>query len=1027
MRKLLVLPIIMAVFFANFGAFGAAVRSTRGGANANNSATSSTGSSAPVAARAGVRGAKPASTTAAQPAQQNAPVAARAAARNTPKTTATAGAKPSAGGAVAARAGAKQKVINMGTKVESATANTVVSEECQNAYYGCMDAFCMLDNVSGGRCQCSDRHAELEKVLADIMALDEQSYLMATEGVERLQMGQNADEIMARAKGAADKVAADSTKKQKEEAKKKRKSLDLSSWSSLSFDDEEDDIFGGLSEDGFKDDISGKTGDTLHNAAAKLCKAQVPAQCKASTSMLQLTYAQKIKSDCSAYENSLKQQQTKSAEKLREAKQALRETALEQFQNENKYDLGGCVLAFRECMQTTGGCGDDFSGCVADTVTLAIDENQSRTTSAGKKSSDFTKTKSINTGVVNINIDAATYGILESKKLMCESVLNQCVKVRDGVWDAFLRDVAPTIKTAQVNAESNRRMDCVTVIANCVKKSCGSKWDEESDNYDACINDMEYVKSTCGIEAQKCGNDGITTSLFNYVQQKLSAMKVDRCTTQVKECLQSENACGPDYLGCLGLSANKILTLCPVAKLTSCMEKFNENSAREYVVKVAQGLALNMDNAFAKKCQNAVDEAMIKVCGDTESCSGLEIDNSSLIDELLEKLVKYKSEENQSYTIPGFSTVMKMNIAGGNNSGIFIDPKLLQLSFPHLQTNAIWGASKSTSNTTASKSTSNGIFVTDANLPSIDLNDVADDLQKSMEQNLKLILSSIENDATVKACREGRSPQWFSGSGSSSTGDKSYRLSDQSTVRFPNITDNIKYTIATRLYNMMANTYSEKLSEMKDSVKTSKSGDSDAASDSEDETASCAAGSCSDCDSASDLCKCIAKSYFQSGFVKHHNNKYERVMLSSSVATYADGVCSFTYRRHKSCSTSSGTNTGFNCTKHDKDFRVSFDLKEGDKVTFGDPSASSSCNIVKFDGGDASDVARELQIGDTVKICFNKCTTDFVAFDESQTPKYGNWNGSRLWCQLHEMNTGSSYVKSLGTELLQQQDAVFYK
>ena len=834
MRKLLVLPIVISMFVVNSASFGATARSARGGANTNNATTSSTGS-APVAARAAVRGAKPASTTA-QSAKQSAPVAARAATRNTPKTTTTV--KPSAGGAVAARAGAKQKVINMGTKVESATANTVVSEECQNAYYGCMDSFCMLDNISGGRCQCSDRHAELEKVLADIMKLDEQSLLMATEGVERLQMGQNADEIIARAKAAADQVTADNTKKQQEEAKKKRKSLDLSSWTSLSFDDDEDNIFDGLSEDGFKDEMSDKTGDSLHNAAIKLCKAQVPEQCKASMSMLQLTYAQKIKSDCSAYENYLKQQRTKSADKLREAQQALRETALEQFQNENKYDLGGCVLAFRECMQTTGGCGDDFSGCVADTVTLAIDENQDRATSGGKsnaKNSYVTKIKSIKTGVTTIDLDGSTYDILESKKLMCESVLNQCVKVRDGVWDAFLRDIAPTIKAAQVNAESNRRMDCVTVIANCVKKSCGSKWDEESDNYDACINDMEYVKSTCGIEAQKCGNEGITTSLFNYVQQKLSAMKVDRCTTQVKECLQSENACGKDYLGCLGLSANKILDLCPVAKLTSCMEKFNENSAREYVVKVAQGLALNMDNAFAKACQNAVDEAMIKVCGDTETCSGMEIDNSALVDAVFNYKICVE-EAGSGKFVKCYPTVEQVTSEDINaymanwatdNSGSHkrYQPYFFKASLPTVV--KMNGTGDNFEFSLSDSFNDNG---------NAERRQAVEALRDNMNQNLNLILSSIENDATVKACREGLNPQWFTDTSAKTSGSTvtlkngakfslptfknitNFAVSNkqQTNARFPNITNNIKQTIGLKFYSKMMNQYNEKLAEMEE-------------------------------------------------------------------------------------------------------------------------------------------------------------------------------------------------------------------
>ena len=81
---------------------------------------------------------------------------------------------------VVARA-ATQKALNTGTKVAAATTNTAVPQECQDAFYGCMDAFCMLDNASGGRCQCSDRITELDQVLEDILKLDDQTYLMATD------------------------------------------------------------------------------------------------------------------------------------------------------------------------------------------------------------------------------------------------------------------------------------------------------------------------------------------------------------------------------------------------------------------------------------------------------------------------------------------------------------------------------------------------------------------------------------------------------------------------------------------------------------------------------------------------------------------------------------------------------------------------------------------------------------------------------------------------------------------------------
>ena len=125
-----------------------------------------------------------------------------------------------------------QKVINAGTKVTAATKNVVVNEECQNKYFGCMDSFCMMDNTSGGRCICSNRNAELDDILAEIEKLDQQSYQMATYGVEKIEMGTDADAAIAKAKSVAQE-SIDSVNKSR------RKALDLSLWDT-NLDDDDD-------------------------------------------------------------------------------------------------------------------------------------------------------------------------------------------------------------------------------------------------------------------------------------------------------------------------------------------------------------------------------------------------------------------------------------------------------------------------------------------------------------------------------------------------------------------------------------------------------------------------------------------------------------------------------------------------------------------------------------------------------------------------------------------------------------------
>ena len=149
-----------------------------------------------------------------------------------------------------------------------------------------MDAFCMIDNDSGGRCICSDRNAELDEVLAQIELLDQQSYQMATYGVERIEMGADADQVLANANAVANSIL-------NEVEEEDKKTIDLSLWNTpITFEDE--DIF--ASEDIFANSVEGKEGDALYSAADSICAAQIP-ECSAEISMLQLMYSQKIRTE----------------------------------------------------------------------------------------------------------------------------------------------------------------------------------------------------------------------------------------------------------------------------------------------------------------------------------------------------------------------------------------------------------------------------------------------------------------------------------------------------------------------------------------------------------------------------------------------------------------------------------------------------------------------------------------------------------------------------------------------------------
>lgn len=782
----------------------------RGGASATASASGGTSAArSATSARAAVRNNAPA--TASAPA-----AAARAA--TTGRAVATRGAAPAAQpAAVGARAATTQKVINSGTKVAAATQNTVVSEECRQKYEGCMDSFCMLDNTSGGRCICSDKNAELNDILAEIEKLDQQSYQMATFGVEKIEMGSDADQAIANANAAAQSVI-----KQEEQAKKKsaRKALDLSAWNTL-VDFDTDDAFGETNS--MQSMIDGKEGDALHRAAAQLCTQQMP-ECGSDLSMLQMMYSQKIRSDCSAYENSLKQQKNASAQKLYAAEQALREAALEQLHIANKYDLGQCTTEFKKCMITTGGCGEDFANCAS---VSAMDN-----TNTTKSTKNTTKMYAIKGSATTIEIFASTYDTLEGKKPLCMGITESCVAVKDKVWDTFLREVAPQIKSAELIAEDKARQECVGNISACFQKACKDTMDpnDPDGSYDMCLSRPLTMLNVCKIPLNACGistnskKDAENSQIWQFVVARLASMRVDSCTKEVKACLTSDDRCGEDFSQCVGLDTDSIIRMCPYEKLTGCVELYGDrqvksNEVYDKLADMVQGIMLNIDNNFLTQCQNAANEAMIKVCGDTESCNGLAVDENIGARSLEYKICEYKSDNNtMDISYSGCRTDVAQiqdselgRVEGATSAGLGpITP------FAGVLDGTIYWESVD--------------FDDDGRLVSVDEyldranQKDATEAQKErvraelalLQKNIDTAINVIESDTTVQFCMTGREVQGMKRSGNETRSRIGEKSADA--ARFPGLTKQMRMLIATQALKVAKENYYKKFDELNEKM-----------------------------------------------------------------------------------------------------------------------------------------------------------------------------------------------------------------
>ena len=802
MGKIAILSMLIAGFLSD------AVAATRptGRAVSRNGATTTTATQKTTAARAAInsRTAPRAGTTAATGTQTV----------NRGRAATTTATKPT----VAARAGAMQKVIGTGTKVATATKNVVVSEECQQKYDGCMDSFCMLDNETGGRCLCSDKNAELDSILAEIEKLDQQSYQMATFGVEKIEMGDDAEAAIAKANAAAQSVIDNEGSARK----RTQRSLDLSMWDT-SIDFEEEDIFGASA----MSPIEGKEGNALHRAAMELCTAQIP-ECAADIQMLQMMYAQRVKSDCAAYENSLKQQKNSSAQKLAAAEKALRDAALDQLRTANKYDLGQCTVEFKKCMQTTGGCGDDFSGCAS---MVAMD-----TTNVRQSTSQKSKNYQIKGSVTTIEISASTYDALLAKKPLCESVTKSCVNVASQVWDTFLREVAPQVKNAELIAEDKARQDCIGNISSCFQKACKDTMDpnDPDGSYDMCLSRPGTMLNVCKIPLNACGIDATSetaaakSDIWDFVVARLASMRVDSCTTEVKECLQSDDRCGKDYTQCIGLDTDAIIRMCPYDKLTGCQKVYGEDDIRgdavyEELSTMVQGIMLNIDNAFLAECQVAADEAMIKVCGGTENCDALTVDEN-----IGARSLEYKICE---YTM--------------SDSGLDLDYSKCRTDVSQIQDSELGRVEGSTSTELGPVTPFAGVLdgtiywesvevADDGRLSSVDeyLAKIDDAKNMSAQQkdrvkselavlqaNIDAAINAIEADPKVQFCMTGREVQGMKrsdGEGKSTRAKIGEKSADA--ARFPELTKQMRSIIATSALKIAKNNYYKKYDELNEKM-----------------------------------------------------------------------------------------------------------------------------------------------------------------------------------------------------------------
>ncbi len=660
----------------------------------------------------------------------------------------------------------KQAAIQQGTTVRTKVEATgLYDQACYDAYFSCMDQFCITENASGGACGCSDDIIGYNSELEEIQAMINEANRIRTEEIERVKAGANADIVFSGERRYDKDGNILDVGEYTEEEQKERERADLLAMWNTTYDDEED-----IWDDGSGEDMSTMQGAQLKSAANELCVNQVPEECADDLAFLQQLYSRQITSDCLGFKNSLAKQRADAEIELADAESAVRTALQESFESANKYDLGQCMVEFRNCMRTEDACGEDWENCVG---VVAAENAQAETTSTAG-----TKYKSVDT----FFISDATMEILNSKRPICESVLAQCVAVRDEVWPRFLKESAPTIRVAESMAESKFRQSCLTKISDCIQTACRDDIAGKGvATMDACLARPDMARSFCKVEIDPC--ERMEPQIWDYVQDKLAAMRVDACTQEVKDCFTADTRCGPNFENCIGMDYDYIHDICPIDSLVVCKQD-NENFSMDDLDGILMGLYLNIDNALIEQCQNLVDQKMAEICGSTTDC------NYFAADDTIGSGSLRSQKDGDIYRVTGmisFGSIKMGDMDGetvgdGNGGTMKLGPGEIGVA------DYIEKIKEENKNNGMDEEERNAIIATIEE----ELNNIAGTINRTIDL--------IESDPEIQYCVSGRDLSQI-------TGEEGAKTS----ARFPNLLNQVKMQIAVSALRQAQDNYNAKL------------------------------------------------------------------------------------------------------------------------------------------------------------------------------------------------------------------------
>ncbi len=312
-------------------------------------------------------------------------------------------------------------------------------------------------------------------------------------------------------------------------------------------------------------------GDNLYALAAESCE-YVLTQCDENRAMMEeRLYQREIVKDCKAFDGYLTEQKTAAESNKRTAEAAVRSARAEMLAVTNKYRRDDCLTAIKVCVSDKGGCGVNYENC----------------------------------------LDA---DLLMRRANSCESVLDQCMAVRDIVLDDWKAEIDNILARGEKYVDEHMRMTCRAKIRNCLEEGCSASIGLDNKNSaatsSACLSNINVAANICPI-INEC-NEKIP-GIKNEVQAELAELRTSFCQNDIDKCLRDK--CGSNFTApeCLGKKTSDITALCPKSRFASCKDE------KQFDLLVSAVL-LQMDYQMLEGCKNYFANELGRVCGTDMNC-----------------------------------------------------------------------------------------------------------------------------------------------------------------------------------------------------------------------------------------------------------------------------------------------------------------------------------------------------------------------------------------------------------------------